>query len=166
MTGNTPSFAQNILRNTNEEQCLQIAHLTFEHQIIIWSLRSCLKGPESAAKVYGQFSRSLPPAAARLAHDSINRLIRLIRRHGQRPFLFNCLCRPAVTEDELAFLALFQAIRDNTPAVITECAESLVCEHGISEIIESSQWLLAALDTRYTRDCRRASPIGQSYAVH
>lgn len=166
MTENAPALTSQVQRPTDGEQCLRIAHLTFEHQVIIWSVRSCLNGPESAARVFGQFGRSLPPAAARLALDSIIRLIRLMRRHGKQALRFNCLYRPAVTEDELSLLALFQAIRDNTPAVIKECAESMICEHGVNDMIEASQWLLAALDTRYTGDCHGASPIRHSNAIH
>lgn len=145
---------------------LTVAHLGFEDQIAIWALRMVLQGDDAARRVRNQFDRALPAASARIAYDSLERMIGALRRHGVRSLKFHCLCHAAITPDEMALLGLFHTVRRRCPKDILSAAKGLVDHDGIEPLVGATDIFFQALETRPSRGCRAAGSRAGAATVH
>lgn len=133
------------------DDVLTIADLSFDHQVVVWALRSCLAREDGAMRVQAQLYRALPAAAARVAFRSVQEILETLQRHGTRPLSFRTLATDAVSRDEFLLLTLFCAVAEEAPSTVLARAEWLVSRNGRDGLIATVASLVAALAARHQR---------------
>ena len=141
-----PRSTQDI---ANHEHPMSIADLTFDHQIAIWSLRMFLQGHKAIETVRTEFNNALPPAAGRIAHTAVERIIGTLRRYGKRNIRLSCMCNALLTRDEISILVLLIASRGDDYSEMTRRAGDLVVENGVHMLVDSVAIFLSALEARH-----------------
>src|SRR3546814_817960 len=114
---------------------LMIADLSFEHQVVVWALRTYLARRNGTLRVQAQFYRALPPAAARIAFEALREIVETLQRHGTRPLVFSTLSTGAVSRDEFLLLSLLCAVVEEPPSDVSVRAGWLVGERARGRLI-------------------------------
>ena len=139
-----------MLANKDKEfpPSLMIHELGFKYQVAIWALRMHLYGEKETKQVQNQFERALPPAASRVAFDSIKGIIDAVRCHGKQSLKFNCICKKAVTPDEQLLLSLMQSIEERDVDGIEKTTGLIVDREGANNLMGAAAGFSFAMDAR------------------
>lgn len=149
-----------------DQDTLRVADLAFEHQILVWALRIMLEDHAGAASVQRMLYRALPPAAARIAFESIETVLASLRRHGTRPLAFKSLETDAVARDEFLLLTVYCALGEEPRETARTRACWLIGAAGCDALLAALASLSAALSTRKAARARMAAPAGDCAVLH
>jgi len=131
-----------------EASARDIAHLTFDGRITIWSFRMILRDETSALRVQGQFYRVLSPKSARIAYDALNTIIMTIQKFGRKSLGFHSLYNTAISPDENLLLELFNASHNETPELTYQLAANLVGQKHTKFVTQAVKMFKIALNSR------------------
>lgn len=149
-----------------DQDTLRIAALAFEHQILVWALRRMLEDEAGAATVQRMLYRALPPAAARIALDSIETVLATLRRHATRPLALRRLDTDAVARDEFLLLTVYCALGEEPRDTARTRACWLIGAAGCDALLAALASLSAALATRKIARARMSASAGASAVLH
>jgi hypothetical protein len=92
---------------------LEIKDLCFTEQVFVWALRMKVRGDKYFQKVHLEFKNNLPPSAARIAIESVNSVIQLVRNNGTKSIKLNCTCVPYLSPDEWLLVKFLRKVNND-----------------------------------------------------
>ena len=126
---------------------VEICDLSFIEQVFIWSLRMKIRGDKYFAKVIAHCENNLSPAAARIALNSIDMIVKSVKHHGVKSLNLNCTCMTKLSSDEWLLITVFREANAEQIQTALSCAVSMVEEEGVNLMIHALLSFQMAMET-------------------
>ena len=125
----------------------EVCDLTFNEQVFIWALRMKVRGEHYFEKVAAHCEKNLPPAAARIALNSIEMVINSVRHHGKKSLTLNCTCMPELSSDELDLIILYRSANSEQNQISASIACKMVSNGAVELLVNALLSFHMAMDT-------------------
>lgn len=137
----------------------EVCDLTFNEQVLIWALRMKVRGKQYFEKVAAHCEKNLPPAAARIALNSIEKVVSSVKHHGKKSLRLNCTCMPELSSDEFELIILYRSINNEQNQIDAPIVFGMVSNEGTELLVNGLLSFHMAMETINSIDSKQTDRL-------